>query len=218
MKKITENIDLKEIEKKTWRSTLEDGILEIYFGILVLGLGMGITLIDILPNLLDKTISFIFIGIGLMFFILAKKYISQPHLGVVKFGLKRKSRKLKTIVVLSINSIILLIIYLIGFINPDFRLRFPAYLDGLIIGLLFVSVPLCFVAYFLQFTRLYVYALLLGCGFYLADSSSIIIPIPFNFLITYLLLGGFIILVGIIYLIRFVRKYQLPQEEVNRDG
>ena len=32
------------------------------------------------------------------------------------------------------------------------------------------------------------------------------------------LLGGIIVIIGITYLIRFLRKYQLPQEEINKDG
>ena len=72
-------------------------------------------------------------------------------------------------------------------------------------------------AYFIQFNRLYVYAIILGCGFFLADISSLIVPIPFNFLFSYLLLGGIIMVIGIIYLIRFIKKYQLPKEEMNGD-
>ncbi|MBA7661574.1 hypothetical protein ES703_69594 [subsurface metagenome] len=214
MKKITENIDLKEIEKKTWRSTLEDGILEIYFGILVLGLGMGMTLNDILPNPLDKIISFIFFGIGTIFFLTTKKYITQPRLGIVKFGFKQKARKLKTIIVLSINLIILLILYLIRFINPELSLEFPGYLDGLIIGLLFITLPSCFAAYFLQYPRFYFTALLVGLSFFLSDLFSILIPEPFDVLTAFSIISSTIILIGIISLIKFIRKYPLKKEEV----
>ena len=214
MKKITENIDLKEIEKKTWRSTFEDGILDIYFGILVLGLGMGMTLSSILPNPLDKFIPFIFIGIGLFFFLTAKKYITQPRLGVVKFGLKRKGRKLKTLIMLSINFIILLILFLIRFINPELSLDFPGYLEGLILGLLFITAPICFAAYFIQYSRFYFIGLLVGLSFFLSDLFSIFIPEPFDTLIVFSIVSGAIIVMGIISLIKFIRKYPIKKEEV----
>ena len=214
MKKITENIDLKEIEKKTWRSTFEDGILDIYFGILVLGLGMGMTLSSILPNPLDKFIPFIFIGIGLFFFLTAKKYITQPRLGVVKFGLKRKGRKLKTLIMLSINFIILLILFLIRFINPELSLDFPGYLEGLILGLLFITAPICFAAYFIQYSRFYFIGLLVGLSFFLSDLFSIFIPEPFDTLIVFSIVSGAIIAMGIISLIKFIRKYPLSKEEM----
>ena len=214
MKKITEKIDLKEIEKRTWRSTFEDGILDIYFGILVLGLGLGMTLSSILPNPIDNFIPFIFIGIGLVFFLTAKKYITQPRLGVVKFGLKRKGRKLKTLIILSINSILLLILYLIRFFNPELSLEFPGYLEGLIIGLLFITLPVCFAAYFIQYPRFYFIGLLVGLSFFLSDLFSIFIPEPFDTLIVFSIVSGAIIAMGLISLIKFIRKYPLSKEEM----
>ena len=213
MKKINEKIDLTEIEKKTWRSTLEDGILDIYFGILVLGLGIGMSLSPVLPNPLDFFITFIFIGIGLFFFLTAKKFITKPRLGVVKFGFKRKGRKLKTLVVLSINLIILLILYIIRFTNPELKLEFPGILDGLILGLLFITAPVCFAAYFLQYPRFYLFGFLVGLSFFLSDLFSIFIPEPFDTLIVFILISGIIIIIGIRYLIKFLQKYQLLKEE-----
>jgi hypothetical protein len=214
VKKITENINLKEIEKKTWRSTLEDGLLDIYFGLLVLSIGMGITLDDILPEPFNAIITIIFMIIGLIFFLLGKKYITQHRLGVVKLGLKTKSRKLKTILVLIINSIILLIIYVIRVVNPDLRLIFPGYLDGLITGLLFITIPLCFAAYFLQYPRLYFIALLVGISFFLSDLLSILIPQPFDALLAFVITSSAVILMGIVSLIKFIQKYPIPKEEI----
>ena len=214
VKKITENIDLKEIEKKTWRSTFEDGILDIYFGILILGLGMGMTLSPILPNPFDKIITFIFIGIGIIFFIIAKKFITQPRLGVVKFGIKKKARKFKILIVLSINFVILLIINVLRFINPELSLRFPGYLDGLLTGLLFITVPTCFAAYFIDYPRFYFIGVLVGISFFLTDIFSLFIPEPFDALIVFGIVSSTIILMGIVSLIKFLRKYPLTKEEV----
>jgi len=214
VKKIEKNIDLKEIEKKTWRSTLQDGILDIYFGILILGIGMGMTLSHILPDPLDMIIVAIFLGIGLTFFILGKKYITQPRLGFVKFGFQQKARKIKTIIILSINFIAILIINLIRFANPDSILRFPGYLDGLILGLLFITAPLFFVAYILHYPRLYFYAILFGISFFLSELLAIFISEPFDTLITFSIIAGIVIFLGVIFLIKFVRKYPLPKEEM----
>ncbi len=153
------------------------------------------------------------IALGFAFFILSKKYLIKPRIGTVKFGRNRKVRKIKTIVILSVNMVILLILYLFNLFNPEGSFSLPYLLEGL----LFLTIPLCFVAYFIQFNRLYVYAVVFGCTFFLADISSLIIPIPFNFLFSYFLLGGILILVGIVYLIRFIKKFQLPQEEINTD-
>lgn len=213
MEKITEKIDLKEIEKKTWRSTLEDGLLDIYFGVLVLSIGIGITLVDLLPEPFDSLLPIILMIIGLIFFLFGKKFITQPRLGVVKFGFKQKSRKLKTVMVLSINSIILLIFYIIRLINPALWSIFPVYIQGLITGLLFITVPLCFAAYFLQYPRLYFIAILVGLSFFLSDLFSIFIPEPFDALFAFSITSFVIIFIGMISLVKFIRKYPLQKEE-----
>jgi hypothetical protein len=175
---------------------------------------MGMTLSHVLPNPFDKFILFIFLGIGLGFFLLGKKYITQPRLGVVKFGLKRKGRKLKTLIVLSINLVILLILFLIRFTNPELNLEFPGFLDGLILGLLFITAPICFAAYFIQYPRFYLYGLLVGISFFLTDLFYIFVPEPFDTLIVYGLISGIIIMIGIVLLIRFLKKYPVPKEEI----
>lgn len=215
MKKITENIDLKEIEKKTWRSTLEDGILDIYFGISVLGIGVGMSLGPILPDPLDIFIPFIFIAIGLFFFLTAKKLIVQPRLGVVKFGYKRKGRKIKILIVLSINLIVLIILFVIRFYNPELSLEFPGYLDGLIIGLLFITAPVCFAGYFIDYPRFYFIGLLVGISFFLSDIFSLFIPEPFDTLTVFGIVTTIIISLGIVSLVKFIKKYPMPKEEVD---
>jgi hypothetical protein len=213
VKKITEKIDIKEIEKKTWRSTLEDGLLDIYFGVLVLSIGIGITLGDLLPEPFDSLLPIILMIIGLILFLFGKKFITQPRLGVVKFGFRQKSRKVKTIIVLSINMILLLVIYILRVVNPGLSSLFPVYINGLITGLLFISAPLCFAAYFLQYPRLYFIAILTGLSFFISDLFSIFIPEPFDSLTAFSIIGGTIIFMGIISLVKFIRKYRLPKEE-----
>lgn len=212
---MSDNIDLKELEKKAWRSTLEDGIFEIYFGILHLSLTLGIVLDEILPSPYNIILTFSVIGLGLTFFLFAKKYISQPRLGRVKFGRKRVARKVKIIVIFAINFLALLIIYIIGVLNPEFRINLPGYLYGLIVGLLFFTLPLCFVAYFLQFNRLYVIAILLGLSFFLDEIFALLlIPEPFDSLIAFSLVSVTILSIGIVVFVRFLRKYPLPKEEI----
>ena len=154
------------------------------------------------------------IVLGLAFFILSKKYLIKPRIGTVKFGRKRKVRKLKTVIILSVNVVVLLILYIFILSNPEGSFTLPYLLEGF----LFLTLPLCFVAYFIQFNRLYFYAVVFGCTFFLGDISSVIIPIPFNFLFSYFLLGGILIIIGLTYLIRFLRKYPLPLEEMSKDA
>jgi len=175
---------------------------------------MGMSISPLLPNHIDMLVPFFFIGIGLAFFLSAKKFITKPRLGFVKFGYKRKGRKLKTLIVLSANLLILLILFLIRFTNPELNLEFPGYLDGLILGLLFIAAPVCFAGYFIQYPRFYIFGLLVGLSFFLSDLFSIFLPEPFDVLIVFSLVSGTIIIMGIISLIKFLRKYPLSKEEI----
>ena len=160
----------------------------------------------------------IIIGLGVLFFILSKKFIIQPRLGFVKFGHKRKTRKLRTVLVLVLNMIILFILFLFNLTGLGTGSNFPAEIQYLIEGLLFITLPLCFVAYFLQYPRLYLSALIMGLGFFLADLSSILIPLPFNFLFTYLAIGLCIITIGFVYFVRFLIKNPKSEKRLVQNG
>ena len=212
---MSETIDLKELEKKAWKSTFEDGIFEIYFGILHLSIALSIVLENFFPEPLSTIMTLSFIGFGFVFFLIAKKYISQPRIGKVKLGRLRIMRKVKTIGILTINFCFLLIIFLVGVLNPQVRLRIPEYLYGLLVGLLFFTLPLCFVAYFLQFNRLYVIALLTGISFFLDEIFALLmIPEPIDSLLAFGIISFIILSMGIGVFIRFLQKYPLPKEGV----
>lgn len=210
---MSEDLDLKEIEKKAWRSTFEDGIFEIYFGILYLSLTLGVVLDAVLPSPYNIILIFSIIGLGLTFFLIGKKYISQPRLGKVKFGRTRIARKAKTIVVLIVNFFVLLFILILV---PQFGEDMPEFLYGLVMGLLFFTIPLSFVAYFLQFNRLYLIAILVGLTYFLDEIYALLgIPEPFDSLLAYGMVSATIIIIGIIVFIKFLKNYPLPREEVS---
>jgi hypothetical protein len=209
---MSEDLDLKEIEKKAWRSTFEDGIFEIYFGILYLSLTLGVVLDAVLPSPYNIILIFSVIGLGLTFFLIGKKYISQPRLGKVKFGRTRIARKAKTIAVLIVNFFVLLFILIL---IPQFGDDMPEFLYGLVMGLLFFTIPLSFVAYFLQFNRLYFIAILVGLTYFLDEIYALLhIPEPFDSLLAYGMVSATIIIIGIIVFIKFLKSYPLPKEEV----
>ena len=91
---MAQDIDLKEIEKKAWTSNFQDGLMDILLGIYLLGGGMqAFILYFFLPYPLDHLlVSVTFYIIGIFIYILCKKYVVIPRIGVVKFGKSRKRR------------------------------------------------------------------------------------------------------------------------------
>ena len=85
-------LDLKELENKAFRSFYQDGIWDIFFGLMMLAM-YSFTLFDDLENKAIRMLVMLFIEIAAIFFLIyGKKEITVPRLGEVTFGKKRKRR------------------------------------------------------------------------------------------------------------------------------
>jgi hypothetical protein len=100
-------INLKELERKAWRSVFQDGLWDIYLGFLLLTMGMG----PVLPSL-DTSVIWT-LAMLLTFSVLAwlafwagKKFITTPRMGLVKFGPQRKAKLKKTRAVLFLSVLL----------------------------------------------------------------------------------------------------------------
>ncbi|MHA2185901.1 MAG: hypothetical protein ACXAAI_12980 [Promethearchaeota archaeon] len=210
---MTENIDLKDLEKKAWRSTFQDGLLDICFGLLFLGMG-----IYTIPQLygLDDTLSLIMILMGWNFssvalFIIGKKLITIPRIGYVKFGKERVAKRVKLTICLLFMvglTIVLLLLPLSGL-----NIRLNGVILMLIIGTLFITFPICVVAYFLQFERLYLIAIMGGLGLSFAEFLRPIVGSPLHNIITFCTIGGIVIAWGTVFFIRFIKEYPSPKRK-----
>lgn len=212
---MSEKLNLKELERKAWRSFFDDGLWDIYLGTLLALMG-----ISVLMDTLDLTeVQHMGIYIGLLIVSMvglwaAKRFITLPRLGRVKFGTKRQKSRKKTSLVLFASVVLGLILFLLlggvarGDISHDLSL------DSIIPGVWALNMLLVFGlgGYFLEFERLYLigllYAIVLPLDFILRESSGLRI-VQYMFIIA----GLIIIAVGSIYLKRFLRSYPLIQED-----
>lgn len=211
---MAKQLDIKELEKKAWRSTFQDGFWDIYFGLVLSGLGISSLGSYLgLPDTVGTIVMLFSWDIGAMVvLLLGKKYITQPRMGIVKFGPERKKKKKKLTFFLGLNVtvlIITLILTMLGFLQ---QLLIPGFIVMLAIGLIFITIPFSTIAYFLQLKRLYLYALLGGFGFFL---SELLFPITGANINDFIIFGGIgliIVITGITILIRFLRKYPSAQK------
>ena len=210
---MTEKVDLKELEKKAWRSTFQDGLWDIYFGLLFMGMG-----IYTIPQLfgIEDTLSLImllmiwqFSSFG--FFFIGKKKITVPRIGFVKFGKKRTIKRVKLTIFLCFMVVLNVIFLFLPFSGLDIRL--DAFTTMLIIGTLFMILPISVVAYFLQFDRLYVIAVMGGLGLSIAELLRPIVGSPLNSIFTFSSIGGIITMWGIVIFIQFLKEYPSPKKD-----
>lgn len=208
-------LDLKELEKKAYKSTFQDGLWDIFLGIIFLD--FCLLSIEIISQLEIIFKYFLIVApwnlIGVVILTLGKKYITTPRLGYVKFGPKRQKAKNKLIffVIANVIGLIVLIVLFSSGILETLAIQQP--IAALLIGFLVIWLPLSSVAFILKFSRLYVYALMGGSSFFLTELFYPLLGSPLDTIITFGLIGGLMLIIGITYLINFVSKY--PNPEIN---
>lgn len=210
-------IDLKQLEQKAWRSTFDDGLWDIYYGLIVICIGFfiyrpagGYSPVNIVLMLAAMTGSY-----GL--FWAGKRWITLPRMGQVKFGPVRQKRKYTLAILLGIVvavQIVFVTVQIVSWEYPEFGARIFGYLNEYdmetlvvaVVGALFVLPGMLLIAYFQDFPR----------GFYISAmmSLAVFLMIWLNRPIYALIVGSLIVLPGIVLLVRFIKKYPaIPRDE-----
>lgn len=192
-------LNLKELERKAFRSFHQDGIWDIFFGMMMLAM-YTFTVLNNLDNPALRVIGLLFLEISAVFFLIyGKKEITAPRLGHVEFRAERK-RRLGYIIIINLISLLAfggLILYRQA--NPG---QWSDLISPFVTGALIILMT-SMIAYFLDFQRLYIYALIYGAAF----TAVLILDLPVLFLVAALL----ILLPGIVIFFRFLKNFSPVQ-------
>jgi len=208
---VMKKTNLREVEKRTYMSYHQDGLIDIFVGIYVLLFGLGILLMTVTDFSTWFVIPAIFPAIMIPIWISAKKRITMPRIGYVKFGSRGANKLMAVLVGLMVFGLGTFMVF--SFSSSQgwaLSLRNLIISNGMIIiGVAAASISSLF-AYTMGLKRLYAYGLLTLVLFL----TGHFITIPFGyFLVT---IGLVIVINGFVLLIRFIRKYPLPQgDEAN---
>ena len=96
---------LREIEKRTYMSYHQDGLIDIFLGIYVLLFALGILLKNLTDSSMWTVAPGIFPAIMLPIWISVKKRITMPRIGYVKFGTRRGGKLLAVIIGLMVAGL-----------------------------------------------------------------------------------------------------------------
>ena len=197
---MTQNLNLKELEKKVWTSTFEDGITDI-------GIGLVLLVSTICQMFNDERFYLypLFI-VPALFIIVAKKYITTPRLGLVKFSKERNRKSYMLYLIMTISIVFLLILTAKGLFQ-----QLP--MTSVIVGAIVFIIP-CSIAYILNFDRMYIYAVLFTLSFSLNEITIANTGVIASGAYAWLISGMMITVVGVVYLVRFLHRYPLPEKEV----
>ncbi len=208
---MNDNIDLKKIEKKAWTSYFQDGLWDIFLGLVLLNFGIAPIIEDLTGTIYEISYYAILI-IAFIIFYGGKKYITAPRLGRAKFSVERKSKRKKTIIVLTLSvlfGLIMLILTSTDFLSFKNTIQFIAIIFGINAIIVF-----SIMAYFLDFNRLYLYGWFFAGSIILTELSRNYVGTIYDNVLGFVIFGGIMILIGIIYFIRFLQKYPLTHEEI----
>jgi len=206
-------LNLKEIERKAFRSTYEDGLWDIYFGLIVICMSIfiyrpasGYSPMNIILAVLAMSVAYSLFWAG-------KKYITLPRMGQVRFGDIRRKKKTTMVIFLSVVVLVQLIVLgltTLGWLNPEVGARVNHFLKSqdlmdltvALIGSLFVVVGMTLTAYFSDFPRGYFIAAMMALAVFLM--------IYLNQPVYPILIGVVMVIPGAVLFFRFLKKYPLP--------
>jgi len=209
---MTKEPNLREIEKKAYMSYHQDGLLDIFAGLFVLGFGLGIWVDLTLEFGFGSIMPAILVATLLPIWISAKRKITMPRVGFVKFG-PRGTQRL-TAVFIGTAIVGLLFFMAIAFTSaqggPPSWLQTIIQYGMVVIGLISLAICSLF-GYSMGMRRLYAYGLL---AFVL-----LVIGHFFGIFFGYILLviGTAVTAAGFALLISFVRKYPVQGDKAIAD-
>jgi len=219
---MTQTLDIKNAEKQAFRlATFEDGIWEIYLGSFFFLMSFYSLTRELLGAALN---GLLFLGLPLLLAVIAviaKKRITQPRIGMVKFSSDTKKKiKAANIIVIGLvfATFALLILSAKSLLNEPTWERLPQWFSDYDIDLIFALIIIgifSLIAYTTGIARFYLHGVLLGVGNFattvLLDYSDLQFGGPVA------LAGLIIAAIGIAFLAKFIRDYSLPTQE-NLDG
>jgi hypothetical protein len=221
---LSQNISLKELERKAWTSHFQDGLWDVFLGLLLVSSAVNAWLSD--TGVPSSTRIPIYIGImvlgGLVMWA-GKRFITLPRMGRVKFGPKRKAKLNWLRVVLFLSVLVIAALFLAGLgvknhwlQRPEWWLMGRTSIASAIVTLNFLVV-FSVMAYFMEFTRLYLYGVLFALQEVVGVGLRELADVNIGFFIGSAVSAVIVLLIGTVVFVRFLREYPLPAVGVS-DG
>jgi hypothetical protein len=186
--------DLKRIERQMFASYFQDGLWDIMIGMLMMAIAIR-SFID------HWSVSLIGI-IGVIFVILMRKFVTMKRIGYARFGSRRKKRRVTMfLIILGTNlfTLLLLVITIMG-VEPSALAR------AVVVGSL-VLVSFSAIAFLLDFWRFFIWGSLFAFSLVVTEFTGVEIG-----KYIFLAVGSSALIIGLVYLFIFLRRYPGSKE------
>jgi hypothetical protein len=204
---MTKQNTLRDVEKKAYMSYHQDGLLDIVIGLYALAFGIGIIVDRILEFGFATIMPAIIISIVLPIWIQAKRTITMPRIGFVKFGARGSNKLFALLLGLAVAGLGVAMafgVFMMGQNGRPWWFEIVFQYGMLWIGLGAAAIGSLF-AYTMGLKRLHGYGFLTLALFV----SGYFLGIPFEYPL--LVIGSIIIASGAVLLVKFIRRYPLQK-------
>jgi hypothetical protein len=208
---MSQQISLREAERKVFRTAYDDGLWDVFLGAFLLFFAVAPFLS---PGLGDFWSSMVFLSLWAFVFAairVVRKRVVIPRAGIVRFGRARQARLRRfTIIMLALNSVALIL----GFVVAPNVAKVPGQAIAFALGAMLL-IGFSIAAYFLDIGRFYVYGLLTGlapvAGEWLWINGY---AAHHGFPATFGATAAIMIVTGLAVFVRLLRHSPLPVETI----
>jgi len=208
---MSQKISLKDAERKAFRTTYNDGLVDVFLGCFFLMFVIGPYLSASLGDFWSTAVFLPFWALVYLAIWLIRRYVVTPRIGTVKFGQARIAKLAKFTVVMLVLNVIALILGSVAALSFG---SVPGQMTSIIFGMILLM-GFSIAAYFLDFNRLYIYGLLVGLsplvGEWLWTHRY---ATHHGFPITFGTSAGIMILVGLSIFVRLLCNNPVPKVEI----
>lgn len=208
---MSENISLKEAERKVFATAFQDGLWDVFIGCFVLIFAVAPFLSATLGDFWSSAVFLPFWALVYLAIRLTRRFLVAPRIGMVKFGRSRKARLSRLAAILVAVNVVGL---LLGMLAARVSNR-PGWMVLTPFALLMLTI-FSVAGYYLDFPRLHLYGVLVslsplvGEWLYVTSGAS-----HHGFPITFGITAGLMIGVGLIKFALLLRDHPLPVEEAS---
>lgn len=208
---MNDKLGLKKVEQRVFQTTFQDGLWDIYLGLLLIIFGLS-PLLEYLGFGFSENWILILSAPVVIAFWATKKFISTPRIGSVKFASSRKAKLRNVRIIIAFWLIIGIIFFVLTVTKKLTSSGINGFNAPLIAWVVLFLFGFSLGAYYLNFNRLYLYGIFYAIPYpFLMQKHSLLLRnIGY---ITFFTFGGIMVLIGSILFIRFFRNYSLLKEE-----
>lgn len=199
---MNERINLKELERRAWTSYFQDGLWDIFLGLLLLNFGIA-PLFEAITHLPYLVSYLSIIAVAELIFLGGKKYITIPRIGRVTFDHSRQIKRRRVAIVLGISVGLGIVASLV------FQAFAPIPAAATLFSVNSLIVFSC-MAYLMEFPRLYIYGIFFAASIPLTELLRPLVGPAMAPLIGFGLFGLVATSIGLAYFLLFLREYPTP--------